>query len=137
MEPEMNSVSTEPTKGFMVSIPMAILVAAAMVSGSVLYVGSGGNTAALFPSALQPTAEAPSGDAPVVVKDPSTLFSADDPMVGNSKAKVTIVEFGDFQCPYCRRFWKDTYGQLKKTYIDTGKVRFITRAFPLSFHPAA
>ena len=133
----MNSVSTEPTKGFMVSIPMAILVAAAMVSGSVLYVGSGGNTAALFPSALQPTAEAPSGDAPVVVKDPSTLFSADDPMVGNSKAKVTIVEFGDFQCPYCRRFWKDTYGQLKKTYIDTGKVRFITRAFPLSFHPAA
>lgn len=137
MEPETNPIPSEKKQSFVVSIPMAILVAAAMISGSVLYVGSGGSATALLPSALQPTAQAPSGDAPVRVKDPSTLFSADDPMIGNSKAKVTIVEFGDFQCPYCRRFWKDTYGQLKKEYIDTGKVRFITRAFPLSFHPAA
>jgi len=137
MESETHSIQSEPKKSFIVSVPMAILVAAAMVSGSVLYVGSGGNGAALLPSALQPTAQAPSGDAPVVVKDPSTLFTADDPMIGNAKAEVTIVEFSDFQCPFCRAFWNDTYGQIKKQYIDTGKVRMVTRAFPLSFHPAA
>jgi protein-disulfide isomerase len=116
---------------------MSILIAAAMVSGSVLYVGSGGNSAALLPAALQPTVQPNGGTAPVVIKDPSTLFTVNDPSIGNAKAKVTIVEFSDFQCPFCRRFWKDTYSQIKKQYIDTGKVRMITRAFPLSFHPAA
>lgn len=137
MEPETHSTPSESKKSFVVSIPMAILVAAAMVSGSVLYVGSGSNGTALLPSALQPTAQEPGDTAPVKIKDPSTLFSADDPMIGNAKAKVTIVEFSDFQCPFCRRFWKDTYSQLKKEYIDTGKVRMVTRAFPLSFHEAA
>ncbi len=139
MDPEIQSIPSvgEQKSRFVVSVPMAILVAAAMISGSVLYVGSGGSVAALLPSAQQPTAQAPGNDAPVQIKDPSTLFGADDPIIGNAKAKVTIVEFSDFQCPFCRRFWKDTYGQLKKEYIDTGKVRLVIRAFPLSFHPAA
>lgn len=136
MESQENPQAPAPTSRFVVSIPMAILVAAAMVSGSVLYVGSGGQAAGLLPSAQQPADQQPDAAAPTI-KDPSSLFTADDPMIGNPKAKVTIVEFGDFQCPFCRQFWNDTYGQLKKDYIDTGKVRFVTRAFPLSFHPAA
>jgi len=50
---------------------------------------------------------------------------------------VTIIEFSDYQCPYCRKFWTEAYSQIKEEYIDTGKVKLIFRDFPLSFHPMA
>lgn len=60
------------------------------------------------------------------------------PVLGNKDAKVTLVEFSDFQCLYCRRLWKDTLPQLKKEYIDTGKIKFTYRHFPLpALHPQA
>jgi len=60
------------------------------------------------------------------------------PILGDKNAKVTIVEFSDFQCPFCRRFWKETLPQIEKDYIDTGKVQFAYRHFPLTaIHPAA
>jgi len=59
------------------------------------------------------------------------------PVLGDANAKVTIVEFSDFQCPFCRSFWKDTLPQIKKEYIDTGKVKLAFRHYPLSFHPMA
>ena len=62
----------------------------------------------------------------------------DDPYLGNKNAPVTIVEFSDFQCPYCSRFRTQTFDQIKEQYIDTGKVRFVYRDFPLtSIHPMA
>ena len=61
-----------------------------------------------------------------------------DAMIGNKNAKVTIIEFSDYQCPFCRKFWTETYSQLKKDYIDTGKVNLVFRDFPLdSIHPMA
>jgi protein-disulfide isomerase len=57
--------------------------------------------------------------------------------IGREDAPVTLVEFADYQCPYCKRFHTDAYAELKKTYIDTGKVRFISRDLPLEFHPFA
>ena len=61
----------------------------------------------------------------------------DDPVLGDPNARVTIIEFGDYQCPFCRSFWKDTFPRLKKEYIDTGKVRFVFRDFPQKGHPEA
>jgi protein-disulfide isomerase len=61
----------------------------------------------------------------------------DDPALGDPKARVTIIEFGDYQCPFCRVFWKDTFPRLKKEYLDTGKVRLVFRDFPQSVHPEA
>src|SRR3989344_9492200 len=62
----------------------------------------------------------------------------DDPILGNKNAPVTIIEFSDYQCPFCRKFWTETFNQLKAEYIDTGKVKFVYRDFPLtSIHPAA
>jgi len=55
----------------------------------------------------------------------------DDPSVGSEDAPVTIVEFGDFQCPFCRRFFENTLPELKKRYVDSGKVRFVYRDFPI------
>ncbi|MDE1970505.1 MAG: DsbA family protein [Patescibacteria group bacterium] len=57
--------------------------------------------------------------------------------LGNKNASVTVVEFSDFECPFCRVFWRDTFPALKKEYIDTGKVKFVYRNFPLSIHPMA
>ena len=61
----------------------------------------------------------------------------DDPMKGQKSAPVTIVEFSDFQCPFCARFYTDTLTQIQKDYIDTGKVKIVYRDFPLSFHTNA
>ncbi len=61
----------------------------------------------------------------------------DDAILGDKDASVTIIEFSDYQCPFCRKFWTETMPQLKKNYIDTGKVRFVYRDFPLGFHPNA
>jgi protein-disulfide isomerase len=50
--------------------------------------------------------------------------------LGPADAKVTIIEYASASCPHCANFYKDTFTQLKKDYIDTGKVRFIFREFP-------
>ena len=60
------------------------------------------------------------------------------PMMGDKNAPVTMVEFSDLQCPFCLRFFKDTFPQIKKEYIDTGKVKFYFRHLPLvQLHPMA
>ena len=51
--------------------------------------------------------------------------------MGSSDAPVTIVEFTDYQCPYCRVFERTTFAEIRKKYVDTGKVRFVVRDFPL------
>lgn len=60
-----------------------------------------------------------------------------DPIKGNPDAPITIVEFSDFQCPYCSRFFEQTLPQIEKNYIETGKVKFVYRDLPLSFHKNA
>ncbi len=59
------------------------------------------------------------------------------PPLGKKDAKVTIIEFSDLQCPFCRRFFTDAFPKIKQDYIDTGKVAYYFRHYPLSFHPAA
>jgi len=84
-----------------------------------------------------PTRAAPSApSAPSAVADNAELID-DDAVKGEEDAPVTIVEFSDYECPFCTRFYTDTFGQLKTKYIDTGKVKFVYRDFPLSFHQNA
>jgi protein-disulfide isomerase len=58
----------------------------------------------------------------------------DDSIKGDKDAPVTIVEFSDYECPFCARFYSQTYGQIDEEYIKTGKVKLVYRDFPLSFH---
>lgn len=61
-----------------------------------------------------------------------------DAIMGNPDARVTIVEFSDYECPYCGKFYRETFPEIKKEYIDTGKVNFAYRDFPLTnIHPFA
>ena len=61
----------------------------------------------------------------------------DDPVKGVKNAPVTIIEFSDFQCPYCGRFFSETLPSIEQKYIQSGKVKMVYRDFPLSFHPEA
>jgi protein-disulfide isomerase len=74
------------------------------------------------------------GQPPVIHAKVSTegAFS-----IGSKDAPITMIEFTDFQCPFCQSFHLRTFADLKKEYIDTGKVRFVSRDFPLDFHPNA
>jgi protein-disulfide isomerase len=58
-------------------------------------------------------------------------------MLGSKDAPITIVEYTDYQCPFCQRFHLSAYPEIKKQYIDTGKVRFYSKDLPLDFHPNA
>jgi protein-disulfide isomerase len=58
-------------------------------------------------------------------------------IMGADNAPVTIVEYASMTCPHCAHFQETTFPELKKRYIDTGKVRFITREFPLDSLAAA
>jgi protein-disulfide isomerase len=63
--------------------------------------------------------------------------SLPDRFLGNADAPVTIVEYASMTCPHCAAFHTQTFPQLKSSYIDTGKVRFVLREFPLDSGAAA
>lgn len=76
--------------------------------------------------------------APSTPAAPVRARLGDVPALGRPTAPVTLVEFSDYQCPFCQRFFLATLPTLKKDYIDTGKVRYVFRDFPLDqIHPQA
>lgn len=124
---EVTPTSTTPNRfNQNLFLPISILIAAVLVSGTILY------TRGMLP--FGGPAGGGENEPPAKVK---VEVSDSDHMLGSKDAKVTIVEFSDFQCPFCRTFFNDAYAKLKKEYIDTGKVRLIYKHFPLSFHAMA
>jgi protein-disulfide isomerase len=61
----------------------------------------------------------------------------DDPVLGDKNAPITIIEFSDYQCPFCKRAFDQTLPDLKKNYIEKGKVKLVFRDLPLPFHTEA
>jgi len=72
-------------------------------------------------------------------KLPSTAVSLEGAsLTGSLSAKIAIIEFSDFQCPFCGRFTRETWPELEKTYVASGKVLFAFRHLPAdSIHPLA
>jgi len=64
-------------------------------------------------------------------KSANEVSGGSGPMLGSASAPVTVIEFSDFQCGFCKRFWVDTLPKLKEAYIDTGKARFVYRHFAI------
>lgn len=113
-------------------LPIAIVLAGVMISGAVLYTRSSPQTASNTGEAVQQVAGDTRQAGGIV-----NVSADDDAVLGNPDAQVTIIEFSDFQCPFCRKFYKETLPQIKQAYIDTAKAKFVYRDFPLSFHPGA
>ncbi|MFA5947793.1 MAG: DsbA family protein [Candidatus Gracilibacteria bacterium] len=133
------------------NLPFAIMFSAVVIGASLIYLSTrmtgGGLTDEDLQAQIlkgidsyvqdqQKTAQAAQAEAnkPKFVEGD---FSDDDAFSGNEDAKVTIVEFSDFQCPYCGKYSTSTYTEVKKNYVDTGKVKYVFRDLPLSFHPGA
>ena len=69
---------------------------------------------------------------------PVKISADNDPIIGNPDAKISIIEFSDFQCPFCARFHIQTLPSILEEYIDQGKVKLVFRDFPIqSIHPNA
>ena len=83
---------------------------------------------------LRPPAPGP----PALPPAPASVRLDNGAAQGSEKAAVGIVEFSEFQCPFCRRHFEQTFPALKQGYVDTGKVRYVFRNFPLvEIHPQA
>ena len=71
-------------------------------------------------------------------KLPVKISADNDPIIGNPDAPITIIEFTDFQCPFCARFHTQTLPLILEEYIEQGKVKLVVRDFPIqSIHPNA
>lgn len=77
--------------------------------------------------------------APSVPSEPSNVKVNIEgaPVKGDKNAPVTIVEYTDYECPFCGRAYQQTYPLIKSEYIERGKVKYVVKDFPLSFHPNA
>jgi protein-disulfide isomerase len=79
----------------------------------------------------------PAGGSDVPMADLMAPGPLGDHVLGSPDAPVTIIEYASMTCPHCAHFHETTYPEMKKKYIDTGKVRFIFREFPLDALAAA
>jgi protein-disulfide isomerase len=79
-------------------------------------------------------------DTPVRIVQLSTprVSLGGEPRMGKAEAGIGIVEFSDYECPFCRSFYAQTFPRIKKEYVDTGVVQFIRKDLPLTkIHPQA
>lgn len=70
--------------------------------------------------------------APVQQEELVDIKLGTSPSLGDANAPITVVEFSDFECPFCGQFQRDQFSSIKEQFIDTGKVRFVFKHFPLS-----
>ncbi|MGD0976756.1 MAG: thioredoxin domain-containing protein [Minisyncoccia bacterium] len=127
--PEPNAVfreeqKPEPKKDkpvyLQLALPVAIVLAAVLISGTILYTheqstpGNNNGTAAIGNKADQ------------IVQ---AKITSSDHIIGNANAKVTIVEFADFRCPFCERFYSQTKDQIIQSYVNTGKAKFVFKNY--------
>jgi len=123
------SVSSGPRKRDMF-LPVSILIAAVVVGGAIVFltlykggsaavpaggVGGNGNVVEATSTAANPAA--------------AMTLGSRDAILGNASATVTLIEYGDYQCPYCVEFFSQTQPQIIQNYVNTGKVRVVFRDF--------
>ncbi len=138
------------------TLSLSILFASLVISGSLIFFGfqingGGGVDADSLKVAIEDgiedyvqnaqaeaQAQAQGGSAAAEPeRDYNGDYSDDDAILGDPNAPITIVEFSDYQCPFCMRFWSETLPEIKEKYIDTGQVKLVYRDYPLASHPQA
>lgn len=116
MQNPMNTTSNNQGINKNLALICATIVAVSLIaSGTVLYMDSKDNA----PANNQPTDNQPTG--------PVKVSMDDDAVLGSASAPVTMIEFSDYECPFCKRHFMEVFPEIKKNYIDTGKVKLVFR----------
>ncbi len=130
---------------------IVVLVSALIVSAAIFISGEEISGKITLLSEFKKTQVIPKDSKEILAPNPSPIPSVDSKgsiqmnellenaaaTLGNPNAPVIIVEFSDYQCPFCRSWFNNTKSQLDKDYVETGKVFFVYKDFPLSFHSMA
>jgi protein-disulfide isomerase len=72
-----------------------------------------------------------------VAPKPKSVSLGTIPPLGNPDAKVALIEFADYECPYCKRFYRQSFGSIKNRFIDSGKIMYVFRDLPAPNRPQA
>lgn len=136
-------------------LPITIIIAALVLSGTIFFVGNSINqNVSGLAAAVKGTAFAgtdlgtqtgnsgnpspqPQAPSPTATVETKSLIKNAAQTLGSKDAKIVVVEFSDYQCPFCRSWFNSAKTQLDNDYIKNGKVLFVYKDFPLSFHPMA
>src|SRR5580692_1410638 len=105
-----------------------------LTTGAVLALGAAAASSGILPPFATLAFAEDNNPSP---EDLAHAGPAGDIMIGSDKAPVTIIEYASMTCPHCAHFEETTLPELKKRYIDTGKVRYVMREFPLDALAAA
>ncbi len=112
-------------------ISLSIIIAGIIIAGAVLM--SRNNN--ILPPPPPSANDQNDNPAPIVRKDVS---EDDDPVIGDKNAPITVIEFSDFECPFCKKFFDESLSKIEENYIKKGYVRLVYRDFPLTnIHPNA
>jgi protein-disulfide isomerase len=109
---------------------LALLLGLAMILGGLSACSTPVPTPTVTPVPSTQTPSPQPDTTPEGTKEPLIPLD-DDPMLGSPDAPVTIIEYSEYLCPYCRRFVLETLPLIEEQYIDTGKVNLIFRDFPV------
>jgi protein-disulfide isomerase len=125
---------SEETFTFRATHFYAVLVVMAWAIGVLIGYLAWGSTP-IAPAVVAQVAGPPAAPAPTPEKVQYSIPADGFPAIGPADAPITIVEFSDYQCPYCTRWHEQTYESLLQAY--PGKIRFVYRNYPLAFHQNA
>lgn len=106
-------------------LPISILVAALVIGGSILF-------ASLYHPAPQAAQSGSGNTEPTATLSAAQIMTLGprDAILGSPDASVTLIEYGDYQCPYCGLFFSNTEPLIIQNYVTTGKVKMVFRNFP-------
>ena len=115
-------------------IIVAIAVVGAVIAGvaGILFTSTPSNATEIKSGDGNPDPNASRNEE--IISQLKIVSMANAPALGSSDAKVTVVEFGDYQCTWCHRWHQSTKDSVVADYVDTGKVRFLFKDFPINDH---
>ena len=130
---EMEIVVREAQPKRDIVLPVSIIFAAIMIGGAIIFAtlykgGSGAannNVLAAGENAAPAVQVPPSSTSTIAI----LALGSRDAILGNKSAPVTVIEYGDYQCPYCVQYFKNVEPTISQNYIDTGKVKMVFRNF--------
>ncbi len=135
-----SSIKNSSSKGLVIGLIVAVGVAAFFAGAYASNLNSNQITEEDLNSAIAKLElKMLQNQLPTEQPKPLVKISADnDPIIGDPNAPITIIEFSDFQCPFCARFHVQTLPSIMDEYIEQGKVKLVFRDFPIqSIHPNA